>query len=799
MAPASPSERPNILFIFTDDHGAQTISAYGSTRNSTPNIDRIAAEGIRFTNAFCGNSICAPSRATILTGTHSHVNGNTTNERIFDSRQHTFPEMLRDAGYQTALFGKWHLNCEPKGFETWDILINQGVYYNPPMIRNGQYTERTGYTTDIITDLTLEWLRSDRDPDRPFLLLYHHKAPHRSWEPPLRYLRLFDDTALAVPPTFFDNWSDRSSAWSHAEMSIEFHLTPGDLHLHAPVWQLNTEQLDAWNAVYEPKNRAFRDAKLAGTPLLEWKYQRFAKDYLRTVAAVDDGVGRILDYLEESGLAANTVLIYSSDQGWYLGEHGMFDKRWMYEESLRMPFLVRWPEVIRPGGVNADLVQNIDVAPTILELAGLPAPSSMQGRSLLPLLRGERPPGWRRSIYYQFFEDDGAHRVPRHYGIRTDRYKLIHYYLLGEWELFDLQNDPSELQSLYGRPGHEALTRDLTLQLDSLRKVYGISDEADREATVFQQELRQRHTFASLLGHMPSRWGVEVERLGVDTLDTYLRERVAYRVGDEHIEAYVLLPLHRPRPLPAILVIHPGAEASSYAAGKSRIMGLSRDTSLSFALDLCRQGFAVLCPDRPGFESRRLLSSSTASDEEALRIASHARTLLMNNSTLLGQEVAELWVAASYLAKRPEVHALRVGVAGYGEGGLLATILTYLNREILVALSINGTCPWGPASDPGVFSSLPGLRDLITVPGIARWGTIDEVIAGLYPKPFLEITTERSRDSLFARAVIRYRDRAFSDRLRLMHADAAPGTITAEMRQAIRAWFTRWLIDQPEQ
>jgi arylsulfatase A-like enzyme len=469
-------ERPNILFIFADDHAAHAVGAYGSRLGATPNIDRLARDGMLFRNAFVTNSICAPSRAVILTGKHSHLNGVFTNRERFDSAQTTFPKLLQAAGYQTAIIGKWHLKSEPTGFDYWEVLPGQGTYYNPDFRTADGRVEHTGYVTDIITDKVLEWLEAGRDPERPFMLMYQHKAPHRRWAPGPEHLTLYDETTIFEPATLFDDYSGRTSAAATQEMSIAGHLFDADLKLVPPP-QLNDGQLARWNAAYGPKNEAFREADPTGADLVRWKYQRYIKDYLRTIASIDDNLGRVLDYLDGSGLAENTVVIYSSDQGFYLGDHGWYDKRWMYEESLRMPLIARWPGVVEPGSQNRELVQNLDFAQTFLEMAGVEAPPEMQGRSLLPLLEGEVPDDWRDAIYYQYFEYPAVHMVRRHYGVRTQRYKLIHYYEIDEWELFDLESDPDELRSLYDDPAHSATVEELKEMLRALRAHYGVPEQ----------------------------------------------------------------------------------------------------------------------------------------------------------------------------------------------------------------------------------------------------------------------------------------------------------------------------------
>jgi len=471
LRPAAP-ERPNILFILSDDHAAHAIGAYGSRINRTPNIDRLAAEGMIFRNCFVTNSICAPSRAVILTGKHSHANGVIDNSRPFDGSQQTFPKLLRQAGYRTAIIGKWHLKSDPTGFDHWEVLVDQGTYFNPRFLTSAGPVERTGYTTDLITDRVLEWLEGQRDRDRPFMLMYQHKAPHREWQPGPQHRTLFENSTIPEPPTLFDNWRNRTSAAARQTMTISRHLNPLDLKLVPPGY-LNEEQLRAFRAHYEPLNREVERGGLKGKDLVRWKYQRYIKDYLRSVASVDDNLGRLLDYLDNSGLAENTVVVYSSDQGFFLGDHGWFDKRWMYEESLRMPLIVRWPRVVGAGTQNTDLVQNLDFAETFLDLAGVPIPDDMQGRSLLPLLRGESPADWRSSVYYHYYEFPAWHDVRRHYGVRTDRYKLIRYYDIDEWELFDLQQDPREMRSVFADRTYAPVVEELEAELVRLRRENG--------------------------------------------------------------------------------------------------------------------------------------------------------------------------------------------------------------------------------------------------------------------------------------------------------------------------------------
>jgi len=471
--PKRPVDRPNILFVFTDDHAAHAISAYGSKINTTPNIDRLAKEGMLFRNCFCTNSICAPSRAVILTGKHSHLNGVLDNRQAFDGSQQHLGKLFTAGGYQTAMIGKWHLKSDPTGFDHWAVLTaggGQGTYYNPEFKTKTGMLKTTGHVTEITTDLALKWL-DNRDPNKPFFLMYQHKAPHREWDPAPAQLGLYRDKDITEPDTLFDDHAGLASPAKKQEMTIAEHLTPRDLKL-VPPRNLTPEQLKLWNAAYAKENEAFRAAHLTGKELVRWKYQRYIKDYLRCVAGVDEQLGRVLKYLEDKGLDKNTIVIYSSDQGFYLGDRGWYDKRWMYEESLRMPLLVRWPGVTRPGSENKDLVQNLDFAPTLLEAAGLKIPDDMQGRSLVPLLQGETPKDWRTSIYYHYFEYPAVHMVQRHYGVRTATHKLIHYYLIDEWELFDLVRDPGERQNVYADPKYADLVKTLKAELQRLRKHY---------------------------------------------------------------------------------------------------------------------------------------------------------------------------------------------------------------------------------------------------------------------------------------------------------------------------------------
>lgn len=440
------AERPNILYIMSDDHAAHAISCYGSAINTTPHIDRLAAGGMRFTNCFVTNSLCCPSRAAILTGTFSHVNGVPNLSTPLPLDRETFAGLMQEAGYQTAIVGKWHLHRDPTGFDHWDILPGQGAYHNPEFIVNGRKTANTGYVTDLTTDKSLAWLKG-RDAAKPFMLMCHFKAPHRSWEPDAKHAKMYEEADIPRPATLDDDWATRSAAAPRATMTVDKDLSRFDLKMDPP-------------------------AGLEGAALKNWKYQRYIKDYLRCVASIDDNVGRIMAYLDEAGLAENTVVVYTSDQGFFLGDHGWYDKRFMYEESLRMPFIVRYPPVVKPGSVCEQLVMNVDFAPTFLEYGGVQVPAWMQGESLVPLL-AEKSGAWRDAVYYHYYEDGPPHRVCPHYGVRTARYKLIRFYgPVDAWEMYDLQEDPAELRNIADEPAAAATRARLTAELTSLRTKY---------------------------------------------------------------------------------------------------------------------------------------------------------------------------------------------------------------------------------------------------------------------------------------------------------------------------------------
>ncbi len=471
---------PNIVFIFSDDHAYQAISAYGDPRKliETPNIDRIAREGVRFNRCLVPNSICGPSRATVLTGKYNHLNGfpNNSNSR-FDGAQMTFPKLLQGAGYQTAIIGKWHLESDPTGFDFWKILVGQGVYYNPPMITMGARAKENGYVTDIITETSLGWL-AKRDKSKPFLLMCQHKAPHREWAPALRHLDHDAGRTYPEPATLFDKYAERGVAEKTQDMTIRDTFTDTDTKLKTPL-QLTPAEREKWDAYYAPRNADFQKAGLTGDDLVRWKYQRYMHDYLGCVRAVDESVGKVLKYLDDEGLAENTVVVYASDQGFFLGEHGWFDKRWVFEESLRTPLLVRWPGVAKAGGVNKDIVSNLDFAETFLEAAGQPIPAEMQGRSLVPVLRGETPADWRKSFYYHYYEFPAPHHVRPHYAVVTDRHKLVHFYGtdVDYWELFDLQKDPQERRSVYGNSEYRDVQATLDKELIRLRAELKVPEE----------------------------------------------------------------------------------------------------------------------------------------------------------------------------------------------------------------------------------------------------------------------------------------------------------------------------------
>ncbi len=502
--PGNPIEnkRPNILFIMADDHAIQALSAYGHPIGKlapTPNIDKLAKEGALFTHSYVTNSICGPSRAVILTGKHSHINGFRQNGDRFDGSQPTLPKMLQQAGYQTALLGKWHLHGYPEGFDHWKILVDQGNYYNPDFIENGDTTRIEGYATDIITHDALDWLKTKRKDSVPFFLMVQHKAPHRNWMPALRHINKYDSVQFPLPDSYFPTFNNQQAAEEQLQniyrdmyeghdlkMSVEY----GSTELAHNPWKtdferMSPEQRSAWDAGYLPKNNAFHKAKLKGKELAKWKGQRYLQDYMATIASVDEGVGELMAYLEENGLIDNTLVVYTSDQGFYLGENGWFDKRFMYEPSFGTPLVMQWPGHISPGERVDALVQNLDFAPTFLEVAGVPElGAEMQGESFLGLLKGSQDQAdFREVIYYHYYDYPAFHMVKKHYGIRTQRYKLMHFYDdIDQWELYDLQNDPLEQKNLIQDASYSQVLKQLQHKLDSVQKVYGVTEQEFQEA-----------------------------------------------------------------------------------------------------------------------------------------------------------------------------------------------------------------------------------------------------------------------------------------------------------------------------
>lgn len=488
--------KPNIIFIMSDDHAYQAISAYGKNLNKTPNIDRIAQEGALFNRGFVTNSICAPSRAVMLTGKHSHINGKVDNIQGFNWDQNNFAKSLQKSGYTTALVGKIHLNGLPQGFDYSNVLPGQGAYYNPDFIENGVKKKIPGYVTTITTDIALNWLNNKREKEKPFLLLYHQKAPHRTWMPEEKYFNLFDDKEFPLPANYFDDYEGRIASAQHEmgiskDMDVVYDLKmldkEGELQTkYRRAFQNQYNRMDsvqklAWDTYYDPIIKKFKQNTPKGTDLAFWKYQRYMQDYLRTIQSVDDGVGQILDYLEENGLAENTIIVYTSDQGFYLGEHGWFDKRFMYEESFRTPLLIKYPKEIKAGTVINKMVQNLDFAPTFMDYAGVPVDESIQGESFRNLVNGDISE-WRDAIYYTYYEFPGEHHVKRHYGIRTDRYKLIHfYYDIDVWELYDLEKDPSEMKNLYDTPAYTKVQSLMHKRLKEIRVKYEDSDAINQK------------------------------------------------------------------------------------------------------------------------------------------------------------------------------------------------------------------------------------------------------------------------------------------------------------------------------
>lgn len=501
-------EQPNILFIMSDDHAYQAISAYSDRLLQTPNIDRIAKEGMLFSNACVTNSICAPSRAVILTGKHSHLNGKIDNRFPFDTTNITFPQLFQNAGYQTAMYGKLHFGNNPKGVDDFMILPGQGNYINPKFITPTGDTIIEGYTTDIITDLTLNWLKNKRNTDKPFMMAYLHKAPHRPWWPRPDKFKEFTQKTFPEPPNLFDDYSNRETAAKTAEMNLLTHMMyshdskirpelieeMGDKvtpmvkefpnSFYRPFNRANDDQKAAYNLVLDSINNFFEEnwPTMSDEEKMRWKFQRYMQDYLACISSVDDNVGRVLDYLDESGLSENTIVIYTSDQGFYLGEHGWFDKRFIYDESFKTPLLIRWPGVIKAGSVRTEMVQNLDFAPTFLQAAGIDIPTDMQGESLIPLLSGQEDAWNREAVYYHYYEYPAVHMVKRHYGIVTEEYKLAHFYHdVDEWELYDRKKDPQEMKNVYKDPQYAEVVAKLKEDLTELRVKYQDSETLDQQ------------------------------------------------------------------------------------------------------------------------------------------------------------------------------------------------------------------------------------------------------------------------------------------------------------------------------
>ena len=510
-------ERPNILFIMSDDHSYQAISSYSDKLINTPNIDRIAKDGILFSNACVTNSICAPSRAVILTGKHSHLNGKVDNGFPFDTTQVTFPQLFQKAGYQTAMFGKLHFGNNPKGVDDFLILPGQGNYINPKFLGKETDTIIQGYVTDVITDLTLNWFREKRDKQKPFLMMYLHKAPHRPWWPSPEKFAEFYDKEFPEPETLFDDYKGRGSAAKSAEMNILTHMQymhdskirpstleemgevnpeivyyridgteyrPGPGGFLVPFNRGTSDQITKYNVTLDKINNDFKEnwPKMNDKEKMQWKFQRYMQDYLATISSVDDNVGRVLDYLEENDLDDNTLVVYTSDQGFYLGEHGWYDKRFIYDESFKTPLLIKWPNKIKPGITNDEMVQNLDFAQTFLEAAGIASPDDMQGESLMPLLTGQEDRWTREEVYYHYYEYPSVHMVKRHYGIVNKEFKLVRfYYDVDEWELYDRLNDPNEMNNVYNDPNYSEVVRDLKVKLAELRVKYKDSEELDKK------------------------------------------------------------------------------------------------------------------------------------------------------------------------------------------------------------------------------------------------------------------------------------------------------------------------------
>ena len=506
---AVEQERPNIIFIMTDDHTTQAMSCYGGNLIETPNMDRIADEGMRFDNCYATNALSGPSRACILTGKFSHRNGFTDNASTFDGSQLTFPKVMRENGYATGVVGKWHLISKPQGFDHWSILLGQneqGNYYKPVFYENGTVVNEDGYVTDVITDKAIEFIDEVHD-EKPFMLMLHHKAPHRNWMPAPRHLGIFNDTVFPEPETLFDDYEGRGEAARSQDMNIENTLDDewdlklltreeilaGNNRLHDVYIRMPEEVQHKWDSVYAPRIAEYRSGKLQGDELVRWKYQQYMRDYLATAMSVDESIGRVMEYLEEIGELDNTVIVYTSDQGFFLGEHGWFDKRFMYEECLRMPFVIRYPKMIKAGSTSKAICMNVDFGPTFLDLAGIEVPSEMQGRSFRKVLekKGRIPAGWREAAYYHYYEYPAEHSVKRHYGIRTSDCKLIHFYNdIDQWEMYDMKADPQEMRNVYDDPAYADKRAQMHRILEQVQQEYEDTDPCEKELILFKGDRR---------------------------------------------------------------------------------------------------------------------------------------------------------------------------------------------------------------------------------------------------------------------------------------------------------------------
>lgn len=506
-----PVKQPNIIFMMTDDHTTQAMSCYGGNLIQTPNMDRIANEGIRMDNCYAVNALSGPSRACILTGKFSHVNGFTDNASTFDGDQQTFPKLLQKAGYQTAMIGKWHLISEPQGFDFWSVLSGQeeqGDYYQPDFWEMGKEIQEKGYVTDVITDKAIQWL-NNRDKNKPFCMMYHQKAPHRNWMPAQRHLGIFNNTKFPEPSNLFDNYDGRGRAAREQDMSIEHTLTndwdlklltrqeimelPDNHKFRKAYTRMTPAEQDKWDAAYAQRIAEYQKGGMNKKEFISWKYQQYMRDYLATVLAVDDNIGRLMKYLEETGELDNTILVYTSDQGFFLGEHGWFDKRFMYEECQRMPLVIRYPQEIKAGSVSNAICMNVDFAPTFLEYAGVKIPEDIQGRSLRPVLTEPRkiPEDWRKAAYYHYYEYPAEHSVKRHYGIRTKDFKLIHFYNdIDEWEMYDMKADPKEMNNVYGKAEYAEQQASLMALLKETQHQYGDVDPTEQELILFKGDRR---------------------------------------------------------------------------------------------------------------------------------------------------------------------------------------------------------------------------------------------------------------------------------------------------------------------